>query len=312
MDGDGWTLNADLSANRSTPLAFSRNDRAVYISCPAKTGGFGICRLDVAKHTYDTAWSNPNVEADGLANGSAEDSVIGVSFMDSLSGLSVFDADSTDAQAMILLMKQFPGEQVGFTSGTRDGRLTIVKVEADADPGAFYLFDRKAKKLSLLLSRKQWIDPAKMARKQPFEFAARDGLKLHGYVTCPPGQEDAKNLPTVVMVHGGSFGSRDRWDFESDLQTLATRGYAAVQVNFRGSGGYGYDFERAGWREWGGRMQDDFTDATRWVIAQHIANPQHICIYAAATAAMRHWKERSRSLTCTNARSAMSASTTCR
>ncbi|MFA6229511.1 MAG: alpha/beta fold hydrolase [Rhodanobacter sp.] len=98
-------------------------------------------------------------------------------------------------------------------------------------------------------------------------------------MTYPPGQEDAKNLPTVVMVHGGPFGIRDRWNFESDVQTLATRGYAVVQVNFRGSGGYGYDFERAGWREWGGRMQDDVTDATRWVIAQHIANPQRICIY---------------------------------
>jgi dipeptidyl aminopeptidase/acylaminoacyl peptidase len=279
VDGDGWTLNADLSANRSTPLAFSRDDSAVYFTCPAKIGGFGICRLDVAKHTFETVWSNPNVEADGLVNGLARNSIIGVSFMDGLPGLSVFDADSTDAQAMILLMKQFPGEQVSFTSGTRDGRLSIVKVQADADPGAFYLFDHQAKKLSLLLSREPWIDPAKMARMQPFAFAARDGLKLHGYLTYPPGQENAKNLPMVVMVHGGPFGIRDRWDFQPDVQALATRGYVVLQVNFRGSGGYGYDFEHAGWREWGGKMQDDVTDATRWAIAQQIANPQRICIY---------------------------------
>jgi len=279
LDGDGWTLLKDFSDNRSTPLAFSRDDRAVYFSCPAGSEGFGVCRWDVAKRTSETVWSNPNVEPDGLVQGMAQDSIIGVSFTDGRPGLSVFDADSTDAQALIMLMKQFPGEQVSFNSGSRDGRLSLVEVQADADPGAFYLFDHQAKKLSLLLSRKQWIDPAKMARKQPFEFAARDGLKLHGYVTYPPGMDDAKNLPLVVVVHGGPFGIRDRWDYEPDVQALATRGYAVLQVNFRGSGGYGYDFQRAGWREWGGKMQDDVTDATRWAITQHIANPQRICIY---------------------------------
>ncbi|HWU78355.1 MAG TPA: alpha/beta fold hydrolase [Rhodanobacter sp.] len=282
LDGDGWTLLPQFSNNRSTPLAFSRDDRSVYFNCPADTSGFGVCRWDVATRKLATVWSNPRVEADDLVQGLASNSIIGVSFMDGRPGLSVFDAPSADAQALIMLMKQFPGEQVSFTSGTTDGSLSLVLVQADADPGAFYLFNPKAHKLTLLLSRMPWIDPSQMARKQPIEFAARDGLKLQGYVTYPPGQESAKHLPMVVVVHGGPYDIRDRWDYESDVQALATRGYAVLQVNFRGSGGYGYDFEKAGWRQWGGTMQDDLTDGTRWAIAQGIADPKRICIYGAS------------------------------
>lgn len=282
LDGDGWTLMPDFSSNRSTPLAFSRDDRTVYLNCPAGAAGFGVCSWDVATRKLATVWTNPTVETDGLVNGLARDSIIGVSSMDGRPDVSVFDAQSADAQALIMLMKQFPGEQVSFTSGTTDGSLSLVRVQADADPGAFYLFDAKAHKLTMLLSRMSWIDPSQMARKQPIDFAARDGMKLHGYVTYPPGADGAKNLPTVVVVHGGPYGIRDRWDYASDVQALATRGYAVLQVNFRGSFGYGYDFEKAGWRQWGGSMQDDVTDGTRWAIKQGIADPKRICIYGAS------------------------------
>ncbi|WP_254422957.1 alpha/beta fold hydrolase [Rhodanobacter sp. B05] len=279
LKGDGWTLLPEFSNNRSTPLAFSSDDRTVYFECPAGAAGFGVCSWDVATRKLATVWSNQRVEEDDLAQGLARDSIIGVSFTDGRPGLSVFDSQSADAQALIMLMKQFPGEQVSFTSGTTDGGLSLVLVQADADPGAFYLFDPKAHKLTMLLPRMPWIDPSQMARKQPIEFAARDGLKLQGYVTYPPGEESAKQLPMVVVVHGGPYGIRDRWDYDPDVQALATRGYAVLQVNFRGSGGYGYDFVKAGWRQWGGTMQDDVTDGTRWAIAQGIADPKRICIY---------------------------------
>ena len=281
VDGDGWQLLPKAGASRSTPIAFTPDDRAAYFTCPAAPG-FGVCRWDPAKSTLEPVWGNATVVPDGLLQGLAADSIIGVSFMDGRAGAALFDSQSADAKALLLLMKQFPGESVSFVSGTRDGRLSVVLVKADADPGAFYLFNPGAHKLSLLLSRSPWIDPARMAIMQPIEFAARDGLKLHGYVSYPPGRENAKQLPLVVMVHGGPFGIRDRWEYQPDVQALATHGYAVLQVNFRGSGGYGYDFEHAGWREWGGKMQDDVTDATRWAIAQGIANPQRICIYGAS------------------------------
>jgi dipeptidyl aminopeptidase/acylaminoacyl peptidase len=117
---------------------------------------------------------------------------------------------------------------------------------------------------------------------EPVKFAARDGLSLHGYLTRPPGREANKNLPMVVLVHGGPYGVYDDWSYHSDVQILASRGYTVLQVNFRGSGGYGGKFRDAGWREWGRKMQDDVTDATHWAITQGYADPQRICIFGAS------------------------------
>jgi dipeptidyl aminopeptidase/acylaminoacyl peptidase len=120
-----------------------------------------------------------------------------------------------------------------------------------------------------------------MAATEFHEVKARDGLALHAYLTLPPGS-NGKGLPMVVMPHGGPFGVFDTWGFEDEVQILAKSGYAVLQPNFRGSGGYGRSFQTAGAREWGGAMQDDVTDATRWAIASGIADPARICIYGAS------------------------------
>lgn len=282
VDGSGWKEMPKLSASRSSPIAFTRDDSTAYFDCPGKSGGFGICRWTPAKPDVEEVWSNPTVESDGLMQGLAEDDIAGVTFMDGRASIVPFDMQSPAAQSLVALMQHFPGESVQFVSGTRDGASTVVLVAADADPGTFYLYNAKSNNLTPLLQRASWIKPGQMATKQPFEFAARDGMKLHGYVSYPPGHVQGKQLPTVVMVHGGPFGTRDRWDYEPDVQMLATHGYAVVQVNFRGSAGYGYDFEKAGWHQWGGKMQDDVTDATKWAIAQGIADPQRLCIEGAS------------------------------
>jgi len=281
VGGDGWQLMPGPGETRSRPISFNHDDSLVYFTCPGTAGGFGICSWDPAKQSMTPLWSNPKVEADGLMQGLTDDEFIGVTYTDGRPGTALFDSTSADAKALVMLMKQFAGERVDFASSTRDGRLSVVLVEADADPGAFYLFDHTANKLTALLSRAPWINPEKMARKQPFEFAARDGLKLQGYVTFPPGQENAKHLPMVVFVHGGP-NARDSWNYDPEVQAMATRGYAVLQVNFRGSTGRGYAFKSASSREWGGKMQDDVTDATHWAIAQDIANPQRICIFGAS------------------------------
>ncbi|MFD0739423.1 alpha/beta hydrolase family protein [Lysobacter koreensis] len=116
---------------------------------------------------------------------------------------------------------------------------------------------------------------------QPIKLQARDDLTLHGYVTFPRGSS-GKNLPTIVMPHGGPFGVQDVWGFDGDVQMLAQAGYAVLQLNFRGSAGYGADYIHAGGRQWGLKMQDDLTDATRWAIQQGIADPKRVCIYGAS------------------------------
>lgn len=282
VDGGSWRELQQAESGRCFPETFTKDDRLVYFTCSALDGKSAVRSWDPAKDAWTTVWSNSKIEADSLIYGMADDDIIGVGFSEGRPGAALFDGQSPDAKALVMLMKQFPGENVRFVSGTRDGHLSVLLVESDVDPGTFYLYDRRANKLTLLLTRAPWIDPQRMASKQPIEFAARDGTQLHGYVSFPPGMENAKHLPTVVYVHGGPYGVRDIWDYDPDVQALATHGYAVLQVNFRGSGGYGYGFMRAGWGEWGVKMQDDVTDATRWAIAQEIADPQRLCIYGAS------------------------------
>ena len=278
VDGDGWKEMPRAESARCFPIRFDRSDALAYFDCGAGDNP-SVQSWNPLTDAWHTIWSHPGLEADGLLQGMAHDDVLGVVFSDGRPAATLLDASAASARILVQLMKQFPGEQVRFVSGTDDGRLSVVLVDADVDPGMFYLYDRNANKLTPLLARMPWIQPERMARKQPVQLAARDGLQLHGYLSLPAGVQRASNLPMVVFVHGGPYGVRDAWDFDPYVQAMASRGYAVLQVNYRGSGGYGYAFERAGWREWGGRMQDDITDATRWAIAQGIADPQRICIF---------------------------------
>jgi len=164
---------------------------------------------------------------------------------------------------------------------SEDGSKILFFSYSDRDPGVYYLFDRRRQKLEEVTVLQPHIDPEQMAYMKPISYAARDGLKLHGYLTLPPGRE-AKGLPLIIHPHGGPYGPRDTWRFQPEVQFYANRGFAVLQVDFRGSGGYGQWFEEAGYKKWGLEMQDDLTDGVRWAIAQGIADPARVVISGAS------------------------------
>jgi dipeptidyl aminopeptidase/acylaminoacyl peptidase len=174
------------------------------------------------------------------------------------------------------LLREFEGNEVHFISRSADGRRAIVLVKSDVAPGEYLLLDTQMKRAEMLMAARKWIDIRRMRPKEAITLKARDGLTLHGYLTRPVGPPP---YPLVVLPHGGPYGIRDVWGFDAEVQMFASRGYAVLQVNYRGSSGYGMDFEESGIREWGGKMQDDVTDATRWAIQQAITTPERICIY---------------------------------
>ncbi|MCJ8270060.1 MAG: prolyl oligopeptidase family serine peptidase, partial [Psychrosphaera sp.] len=135
-------------------------------------------------------------------------------------------------------------------------------------------------KLRLLAAKKQKIKRNRFSKMTPITFNARDGLELHGYLSQPVGSKG--NDPMVVMVHGGPFGPRDDWGWNREVQLLTGNGYAVLQINFRGSGGYGEEFEESGHLQWGKAMQDDLTDGTLWAVKQGYANKDKLCIYGAS------------------------------
>jgi dipeptidyl aminopeptidase/acylaminoacyl peptidase len=141
----------------------------------------------------------------------------------------------------------------------------------------FYAYDRSSGTSQFLFEHQPALSGYQLAAMEPFSFQARDGLTIHGYLTFPPGAERSQ-LPAVLNVHGGPW-ARDRWGFGPEAQWLANRGYLCIQVNFRGSTGYGKAFINAGDREWGAAMQDDLSDAVAYVIGLGWADPARVAIY---------------------------------
>ncbi|HET6263546.1 MAG TPA: S9 family peptidase, partial [Usitatibacter sp.] len=169
---------------------------------------------------------------------------------------------------------------VNRLSWSRDRSLVVIESRSDVSPGAFYLLDMKGGKLEWLVDRAPWIDPKEMAPMQAVRYAARDGLTIPAYLTLPKGGE--KNLPLVVFVHGGPWVDGDTWGFDPDAQFLASRGYAVLQPNFRGTTRYGWKHFSSSFGQWGLAMQDDVTDGVKWAVEQGIADPKRICIYGAS------------------------------
>ncbi len=176
-----------------------------------------------------------------------------------------------------ILKKQIPDGNIGFLSLTEDENLWLISVSQDIDPGSVYLFDRRTGKSELLYKSRPNLPTEYLSPMTPVKYKARDEMLIYGYITIPKGLE-AKNLPVVMLIHGGPW-ARDYWGYNPVVQFLANRGYAVFQPNFRGSTGYGKKYLNAGNKQWGtGSMQDDITDAVEYLIKQGIADPKKIAI----------------------------------
>ena len=172
---------------------------------------------------------------------------------------------------------KLPGYEIAFQSQSRNEDKFIVAATTDRTPGARYLYEVGSGSLTKLVDINPALRPDDMAPMQPISFQARDGLTIHGYLTLPKGR-GRRNLPCIVNPHGGPW-ARDKWGYTAEVQFLANRGFAVLQLNFRGSTGYGRKFWEAGFGQWGLAMQDDITDGVKWLIAQGIADPKRIGIY---------------------------------
>lgn len=174
------------------------------------------------------------------------------------------------------LRQKLPRHRIGFGSHTADERLFIVSASADTEPGETYLFDRRARRLTLQYRIREQLPRQALAEMRVIRYRSSDGLEIPAYLTLPKGVAP-KNLPLVVAPHGGPW-ARDVWGYHTMHQFLANRGYAVLSMNFRGSTGYGKRFLNAGNRQWGEKMQDDITWGVRHLVEQGIADPKRVAI----------------------------------
>ena len=278
-----WRLINDESVSGvvMSPLDFDKTDAVAYIQSENKTGPDSVMAFDTQTGTMREVARDKISDPTGLIYSIGDRFPIGVGYSDGKATYIYFEPDSAPAKTHKSLLKSFASDSVAVTSATRDGSQALLYVSSDRNPGDYYVFDTVKKKADLLISKADWLDPAAMAAVRSVRIKARDGRDFSALLTVPRGS-DGKNLPLIINPHGGPFGVQDRWGFNPEAQMFASQGYAVLQVNYRGSGGYGRDFERSGYKQWGRAMQDDLTDATRWAVSEGIANRDRICIYGAS------------------------------
>jgi dipeptidyl aminopeptidase/acylaminoacyl peptidase len=257
------------------PLFFDFDNKLLFASSNINRDKAAIVRIDPATAKEESViFQHPDVDVSGLVWSRKRKVYTEVQFVTWKRERKFFDAEAEALQNE--LERQLPGYEVDLQSGNKDENIFVVAAWSDRTMGTRYLYEVASKKLTKLAEIAPWLPENDLTEMKPITYKARDGLTIHGYLTLPRG--GGKNLPLIVNPHGGPW-ARDSWGYNAEVQFLANRGYAVLQINFRGSTGYGRAFWEASFKEWGKKMQDDVTDGVKYAIAQGIADSKRVSIY---------------------------------
>jgi dipeptidyl aminopeptidase/acylaminoacyl peptidase len=267
-------------------IGFSQDEKKVHIRGTDEGNTASLLAIDFATGEKTVIATDPAYDVGGVFIHPVTRSIQAVSFNKDRLEWQVLDPSVAEDFAVLAKVRKGEFNVVhrsyspvlpSLALGRRDlqDKTWIVSYASDEGPLHYYTYDRPSKTATFLFSTNPKLDGVSLARMQPISYASRDGLTLHGYLTLPVGV--VKNLPAVLLVHGGPW-SRDSWGYNPVVQWLANRGYAVLQVNYRGSTGYGRQFVVESFREWAGKMHDDLIDGVDWIVKQGIADPKKIAI----------------------------------
>lgn len=273
------------------PLAFAADDRHFFVASSVGRDTAAVQRYDtVSMKLGPVVHARPDVDVSAMepAPGGG---VAAVRYEGGLPARVQLEGDPPATHAW--LADRLPDVAFRIVSRSRDGARAVVLAHGDREPGRYYLLDTGPMKLTPIASRLPWLD-GRLGERRPVGFEARDGRRLTGYLTLPPGAADTDRWPLVMMPHGGPW-ARDHWGFDAPAQFFAAEGFAVLQVNFRGSRGFGREHLLAGRGEWDGAMLDDLADGVRWAVSRGHADPDRVAIlgasfggYAALMSAVRY------------------------
>lgn len=252
---------------------FTRDNKSVWLISSVNANAARLLEVDLASGQQRVIAEDPQYDVSGILVHPRKRTLEAVSFVRARTEWQIIDrAVEPDFAA---LRKVRDGD-ISISSRDLDDRTWIVTYVVDDGPIYWYTYDRRTRRAQPLFSNNSKLEKYKLAKMQPISFKARDGMTIYGYLTLPVGVQP-RNLPMVLLVHGGPW-SRDTWGYNPMVQWLANRGYAVLQVNFRGSTGYGKAYLNAGDREWAGKMHDDLIDGKNWAVKQGIADPKRVAI----------------------------------
>ena len=261
-------------AESTGPVGFTNDGDSMYLQTSVDSNTGRLVKMNIATGAVDAIAEDPVYDIAGVMLNPDTREVEAVTvYRDRLQYRIFDDAIRDDVEA---LQRLNTGELL-ISDRSDDDTTWLVAFDDDSGPVKFYTWDRGAKAATFLFDHRPQLNDYPLVPMEPFTFTARDGLTIHGYLSFPSGVERT-NLPAVLTVHGGPW-ARDGWGLDSEAQWLANRGYVCVNVNYRGSSGYGKDFLNAGNREWGAKMHDDLLDAIDHLVSQGIVDRERVAIY---------------------------------
>lgn len=270
-----WQAFGEDFNGEFTPISFSPDNESVYALKAENGEAKGLYKYNLATKEAKLLYKSKLVDPTHVIQSNVN-SVFGLRLDEDYPSYIYLDDDNEEAKIHKALYGAFKGSKIAITSKTRDGNTIIVKVNSDRNPGSFYSFNTKTMAAKHLFKSASWIKPEEMSPVEPFRIKTPDGLTLNGFLTLPKNK--TKNLPTVVLPHGGPH-ARDYWGYDPQVQMLANAGYVVVQVNFRGSEGYGKAFMEAGYTNWGTKIQDDILLALNYAVQEGITDKNRVCIF---------------------------------
>lgn len=277
--GGDWQPMPKSLVGRSIGYArFADDANTVYATISDNGEAGQLYRLDLAAGTRERLLGRDDVDIAYMMYAGRDGIPFAAVYNADKPTIQYLDPTSEWAQLHASMLRSFPGRMLTLDSFSRDGRKVMFSVWSDRHTSSYYVYDRDANKASKIVDMAPWLKPEQLAPTRPISFTSRDGKELYGFYTA--GGSGPK--PMIVMPHGGPHGPYDSWGYNDDVQFLASRGYGVLQINFRGSGGRGYNFTTSGHREWGGKMMDDIADGVRWAIDAKLADADRICTYGAS------------------------------
>jgi dipeptidyl aminopeptidase/acylaminoacyl peptidase len=268
-------LTWDAEDNQSSgPVGFTLDGQALYLEDSRNVNAGRLVKLEIATGNTTVVAQDPDYDVSNIMIHPDTREIQAVAFAKDRVEWTVLDESIRADFDYIRTLHR--GD---FAVSSRDDAdaTWIIAFTTDDGPVSYYAYNRASRTATFLFDNQPALNSYTLSTMQPFAFTARDGLTIHGYLTSPPGC-DGKNLPMVLYVHGGPW-ARDTWGYRPDAQWFANRGYACLQVNYRGSTGYGKHFMNAGNKEWAGKMHDDLVDGVQWAVAQGIADPRRVAIF---------------------------------
>jgi len=276
-EADPWRSVATYDFKEyASPRLFTFDNRRLVVSSNVGRDKLAVFEYDPAVgREQGLIFEHPEVDVSHVLYSRHRSRLTGVAF--EVDRLDYHFLDPERERIQSFLDRELPGHDNQVVSHSRDESRYVVHSGSERDRGSYHLLDTREMRLTHLFDMSPWLDPRLMAPVRPIEFRSRDGLKIRGYLTLPPGAAE-RDLPLLVHPHGGPW-ARDSWGFDPEVQFLASRGMAVLQINFRGSAGFGRRFLEAGFGQWGMAMQDDITDGVRWAVERGLADPRRVAIY---------------------------------